>query len=594
MNTIIERIAALRLWMKEQHIDTFIIPSNDPHFSEYIANHWKSRTWISGFTGSAGTVVVTAKNAALWTDSRYFLQADKQLNDTGIELKKLKMPGTESIKQWLQNQLAGGSKVGIDGKLFSVTEYKYLKKSLAPLELLITTDPFIDIWKDRPKLPNEKVYLLPDEITGKNRKDKLNNVIQAGKFNNSVYIVTALDEIAWLLNLRGNDVKFNPVAISYAVIDFPAVHLFIASDKLPDNDRTMLEKDGTHIHPYSMFDEFLHQTDKNKQVIVNPHKLDIHAYNILYNNGIQIKEETDANGVIASLKAIKNETEIEGFRKAMVADGVAMVRFLRWLEENVGINPVTEISAGEKLYEFRAQHPDFVDESFGVISAYKDHGALPHYSATGESNVELKPEGFYLVDSGGQYRYGTTDITRTIHLGTPTSHAKEDYTLVLKGMINLSRAKFPAGTRGTQLDILARIFLWNKGKNFLHGTGHGVGHFLNVHEGTQSIRMEENPVVLQPGMVTSNEPAVYIFKQYGIRTENLIACRKFEQTDFGDFYEFETLTLCPIETKPIDMLLLEKDEREWLNNYHEMVFDKLSPFLSEDEKNWLQEKTKAI
>lgn len=594
MTNISERIANLRLWMKEQSIDAIIIPSNDPHFSEYIAPHWQGRVWISGFTGSAATVVITNKKAALWTDSRYFIQAEKQLQGTNIELKKMKMPGTESIEQWLNTQLTAGNKVGIDGKLFSVSEYNRLKQTLAPVELVLINDPFVTIWKERKTLPNGAVFLLPNEITGKSRNEKLNDVVEKGGIKNAAYIVTALDEIAWLLNMRGCDVNYNPVAIAYAIIDYPTIHLFIAPDKLTDADKKTLNTDGVKIHPYATFSEFLRQIDKGKQVIINPRKLNIQYYNILHQKGIHITDEKDINGIIASLKAVKNDVEIEGFRKAMLADGVAMVRFLKWLDENIGKQVITEISAGKKLLEFRAQHPDFVGESFGVISAYKEHGALPHYSATPDTDIPLKPEGFYLVDSGGQYRYGTTDITRTIHLGTPTSHAKEDYTLVLKGMINLSQAKFPVGTRGAQLDVLARTYLWNKGKNYLHGTGHGVGHFLNVHEGTQSIRMDENPVVLQPGMVTSNEPAIYIFKQYGIRTENLICCKKFEQTDFGDFYEFETLTLCPIDTKPIDTLLLTEYEREWLNNYHQMVLDKLTPFLSNDERIWLQEKTKSI
>lgn len=594
MNITQNRLTALRAAMKAQGIEAFIVPNSDAHFSEYTAKHWKSLCWTSGFTGSAATLVVTLTAAALWTDSRYFIQADQQLVGSGIELKKLKVAGTESVETWLQQQLAPRSKVGIDGTLFSVKQCELLEENLTGLKLTFVGDLFTDIWTDRPPLPRNKAFLLANDLVGRSRSEKLRAVVQTAKLNDALYIVTALDEVAWLLNLRGTDVLYNPVVIAYAVIEYPTVHLFIGPEQLNAQEQAALQADGVQLHDYDHYTVFLKSLDKNRNVKINSNKLTIHDYQVLKQQQVTMTEETDTFGVITSLKSCKNEIELAGFRRAMLADGVALLRFWKWLEEQMGKTSVTEVSASERLHEFRALCPDFVGDSFGTIAAYGANGAAPHYSASADNCASLAPEAFFLLDSGGQYCCGTTDITRTVHLGTPSTEECEDYTLVLKGMIALSRAKFMAGTRGAQLDVLARQYLWARGKNYLHGTGHGVGHFLNVHEGPQSIRMEDNQVSLQPGMVISNEPAIYQTGKYGIRTENLIACRKDKSTDFGDFYDFETLTLYPIDTKAIDLHLLTAEEVDWLNAYHQQVFAALGPLLNEEERLYLRTKTQKI
>jgi len=574
--------------LKHRDVEAIIIPGNDPHFSEYPAKCWKYRKWISGFTGSAGTLVVTLNDAALWVDSRYFIQAEKQLDGTDIVMQK-NLSTKLFDETWLKTRLGNGTKVGLDAKLFSVKLFETLKNSLAPLILTDIGDVFDEIYTDRPLLPESKAFLLPDEITGKSRKDKLADFAKATAPNGEIFIVSALDEIAWILNMRGSDVEYNPVVISYLIIDYPDIHLFMNEKQFSAADREQLSADGVKIHPYTDFDLFVSEIPENKTVKFNFNKTNYHIYNLLKDR-VTIHGE----GTVSFNKAIKNKVELSGFRSCMLTDGIAMFRFLKWLNENIGKIRITEITAADKLEELRVMGKDYRGLSFSTISAYGSNGALPHYSSSAESDVEIGGNSFYLVDSGAQYLTGTTDITRTMHFGNPSDEEKEDYTLVLKGMINLSMAVFPAGTRGAQLDILARKFLWARGKNFLHGTGHGVGHYLNVHEGPQSIRCEENPVALRPGMVTSNEPAIYVEGKYGIRTENLIVCEHYVKTDFGDFYSFDTLTLCPIETKSINISLMSSEEIKWLNDYHSRVYKTLSPYLDNEEVECLKTMTTAI
>ena len=597
MNTTTsEKLKLLRKYMSAQNIAAVIIPSNDPHFSEYVADRWKTREWISGFTGSAGTVVITADKAALWTDSRYFIQAEEQLKGSGIVLKKLKVEGTESIEDWIKQQLPSRARIAIDKDLYSVAEFEQLKKSLAPLCPIAYDDFFDEIWKERPGLPSEKTFVLSHELTGEATSSKLTRLreILSKQSNSYIYLVTLLDEIAWLYNIRGNDISYNPLTLAYALVTPSQAYLFMNPDKFSHQDKVALESEGVTICGYGKLQKAADSFQKERFCIFNPKKMSVGTFRILEEIGFDLITETDFNGTIASLKSLKNDTEQQGFRKAMIDDGIALVRFQRWLEEEIKNEKVTELSASARLFEFRSQNKSFMGNSFGSIMGYKEHGAIVHYSASKESDATIKPEGFLLFDTGGQYRYGTTDVTRTVHLGQPGEQEKEDYTLVLKGMIALSMAKFPAGTRGAQLDVLARQYLWSKGKNYLHGTGHGIGHFLNVHEGPQSIRMEENPVTLKPGMITSNEPGIYVEGRYGIRIENLILCMHEELEASSTFLGFETLTLAPIDLKPINKAMLIPAEVEWLNSYHNMVFERISPHLNEDESEWLKEKTKAI
>jgi Xaa-Pro aminopeptidase len=595
MNYVQDRLKNLRIELKNREVEAIIIPGNDPHFSEYPAKCWKYRKWISGFTGSAGTLTVTLDDAALWVDSRYFIQAKKQLEDTGIEMQKTDA-GKPFDESWLKKRLGSNGnsrKVGVDAKLFSVNAFETLKQSLAPLILADIGDIFDTIYPDRPALPESNAFLLPDEVTGKSRREKLAEFAQSTTPNKEIYIVAALDEIAWILNMRGADVAYNPVVISYLIVDYPDVHLFMNAKQFAENDRKQLSADGVTIHPYNEFDSFVSSIADGRTVKLNFNKINFHTYKLLKDKATIVEEKNIAE-TIAFRKAIKNEVELAGFRSCMTTDGVAMVRFLKWLNDNVGKIGITETAAAGKLEEFRKLGNNFKGLSFSTISAYGANGALPHYSPAKDSDAEITDKAFYLVDSGAQYLTGTTDLTRTLHFGNPSDEEKEDYTLTLKGMINLSMAVFPSGTRGAQLDILARKFLWEKGKNFLHGTGHGVGHYLNVHEGPQSIRSEDNPVALYPGMVTSNEPAIYIEGKYGIRIENLIACKSHDTTGFGDFYAFETLTICPIETRSINISMMSNDEIKWLNDYHQWVYDSLSPYLEKEDVEYLKTVTAAI
>lgn len=593
MNSIInERIAALRAHIAKENIQAFIIPSTDPHLSEYVAPHWQSREWISGFTGSAGTVVVTAKEAGLWTDSRYFLQADRQIEGTGIALYKEMLPETPSIPAFLSSLLQKGDTVGIDGKMFSADEVQHLQRELrqSGIHVKSIADPMQLLWSDRPAMPLAPAFVYDTKYTGKSFTEKLSAVRKKMKAAGAEsLLLSALDEIAWLLNIRGSDVHCNPVVVSYLLIERYEIHCFIQPQKVTAELASYFKANGISIHGYKEIEDYLSNTHA-ESILVNPVKTNYAIYSAICPTCRII----NGTSPIALLKAVRNEQEIIGIHAAMQRDGIALVRFLKWLEEAVPAGRETEISVDRKLHEFRAAQPLYMGESFDTIAGYKEHGAIIHYEATPETDVALKPEGFLLLDSGAQYLDGTTDITRTIALGNLTEEEKLDYTLILKGHIALAMAVFPEGTRGAQLDVLARMPIWQQHMNYLHGTGHGVGHFLNVHEGPQSIRMNENPIPLQPGMITSNEPGVYKAGSHGIRTENLVLTVPAGKGMFGNYLKFETITLCPICRKGIIKELLTAEEIKWLNKYHQTVYEKLAPDLNNDEREWLKEACKAI
>ena len=593
MNSIInERIVALRAHIAKENIQAFIIPSTDPHLSEYVAPHWQSREWISGFTGSAGTVVVTAKEAGLWTDSRYFLQADRQIEGTGIALYKEMLPETPSIPAFLSSLLQKGDTVGIDGKMFSADEVQHLQRELRQSGIYVKSiaDPMQLLWSDRPAMPLAPAFVYDTKYAGKSFTEKLSAVRKKMKAAGAEsLLLSALDEIAWLLNIRGSDVHCNPVVVSYLLIERYEIHCFIQPQKVTAELASYFKANGISIHGYKEIEYYLSNTHA-ESILVNPVKTNYAIYSAICPTCRII----NGTSPIALLKAVRNEQEISGIHAAMQRGGIALVRFLKWLEEAVPAGRETEISVDRKLHEFRAAQPLYMGESFDTIAGYKEHGAIVHYEATPETDVALKPEGFLLLDSGAQYLDGTTDITRTIALGNLTEEEKLDYTLILKGHIALAMAVFPEGTRGAQLDVLARMPIWQQHMNYLHGTGHGVGHFLNVHEGPQSIRMNENPIPLQPGMITSNEPGVYKAGSHGIRTENLVLTVPAGEGMFGNYLKFETITLCPICRKGIIKELLTAEEIKWLNKYHQTVYEKLAPDLNNNEREWLKEACKAI
>lgn len=592
--TIPQRLAALRQWMESRGLGAFVVPSNDPHFSEYVAPHWGCRAWISGFDGSAGTVVVTAEQAALWTDSRYFLQAEAQLEGSGMELQRMGVAGTPTLAEWLQKSLHANSVVGVDGALFSRTAFDQFHRELVEqqLELRATDDPFQAIWEGRPPMPSKTVIELPERYSGESAVQKLRRIRQQQP-SDAVRIVAVLDEIAWTLNLRGEDIDYNPLFISYLAVEPQRAVLFIQPGKISTTVvATLRQQAGVEVAPYETFADYL-STLGGRAVVINPNGLDTRSWEVLEQAGARLIQESTPYGAISAMKAIKNQTEITGFRQAMERDGVALVRFERWLEGVVrsGARP-TERQIAEQLHAFRATGEEFRGESFETIAGYGDHGAIVHYSVTPESDRPIDTESFLLIDSGGQYLCGTTDITRTYHFGHPTAEQRRDYTAVLKGMIDLSATQFPVGSRGAQLDVLARRYLWAQGDNYLHGTGHGIGHFLCVHEGPQSIRMNENPVILQPGMIQSCEPGLYRAGSHGIRIENLILVTEEGAPD--GFLRFETLTLCPISTAALDINALERPQREWFNRYHAEVYRRLAPRLTPDEQAWLREKTQPV
>ena len=577
--------------MAAEGISAFIVPSTDPHSGEYVPAHWESRKWISGFTGSAGTAVITLSDGGLWTDSRYFLQAADQLQGSGLTLFKDRLPETPSIAEWLGSVLKTGDKVGIDGWVNSISEAMQLKKALQSygLELVTVDDPFHTLWKDRPSLPLDPPFILPLEYSGEPCKQKIGRIRKVLQEEGAKgLLISALDEIAWVLNMRGTDVHCNPVFVGYLLITADAATLYIHPDKLTAETRSYLTENQIQAKGYSQVAQDLEEyKEENLQLSGSTNYA-------LYQAASLHSKVLLHDSPVLYMKAIKNETEIAGFHQAMLRDGVAMVNFLCWLEEAVKSGKETEITIDRKLYAFRAAQKDFKGISFDTIAGYQAHGAIVHYEATEETAATLQPEGFLLLDSGAQYLDGTTDITRTISLGPVTEDQKKDYTLILKGFIQLSMAHFPYGTCGTQLDVLARQFIWKAGMNYGHGTGHGVGHFLNVHEGPHQFRMNHMPALLLPGMTVTNEPGVYKAGRYGVRTENTMLIVKDQTTEFGEFYKFEPLTLCPIDLKPLLPELLSPEEKEWLNSYHQQVYTSLSPFLSQEQKGWLAKATMAV
>lgn len=593
-NEIPERVSAIRQFMEEKQLDLFIVPSTDAHLSEYPPKHWESRKWISGFTGSAGTAVVTKDKAGVWTDSRYFLQAADELKDTGFELFKMGQAGTPDMTDWVIEQAGNGGTVGIDGLVYAASDAKTLKAKLDAKGIRLETslDPFAAIWKERPEIPTNKAFTLPDTVAGESVTNKIKRInAELKKVDADGLIIVTLDAVAWTFNLRGNDVDYNPVTVAYAYVSEKETVLFIDPEKLTDEIAEAYKKQGIKITDYNDIFEYVAGLPENATVCITGSKIN---YKLLQTIPALCKI-VDIPSPVDLMKSVKNATELKGFRNAMIKDGVALVKFYMWLEKAVPAGEVTEVTVEEKLCEYRSQQDLFVGESFGTIAGYAGNGAVIHYHASPETCLQVQPEGILLIDSGAQYKDGTTDITRTVTVGKLSRQMKKDYTLVLKGHIALATAIFPEGTRGSQLDILARKALWENELTYWHGTGHGIGHFLNVHEGPQNIRLEENPTQLKPGMVTSNEPGVYRANQYGIRIENLIVTQEYKKTkEFGTFYNFETITLCPIDTKPIVKKLLTKEEIKWFNNYHKMVFRKLKKYLNKEETAWLKRKTKAI
>ncbi len=595
ISEIKNRLTALRKQMQTHQLSAFIVPSTDPHSGEYVPEHWESRKWISGFTGSAGTAVITLEDAGLWTDSRYFIQAEEQLAGTGIRLFKDRLPETPSITEWLGSILKKGDKVGIDGWVNSHQEASGIQQELKTygVELeTMTQDIFDAIWENRPGLPQTPVFILDETRTGTSCTDKISRIQEAiAKNGASAIILSALDEIAWTLNLRGDDVHCNPVFISYLLISKEGHTLYILEEKITEEVRQYLNLHHVEIKSYSALAEDLRTFEESHQGILQISPL---ANEALYNLSAQYADTIVQASPVALMKAVKNESEQAGFRKAMERDGVALVKFLRWLKEAVATGNETELSVDKKLYELRAEQADFKGISFDTIAGYKEHAAIVHYEATPETDIPLKPEGLLLLDSGAQYLDGTTDITRTIALGPLTEEEKTDYTLVLKGHLHLQNAHFPAGTCGTQLDVLARIAMWKAGINYLHGTGHGIGHFLCVHEGPHQIRMNHMPTLLEPGMIVTDEPGIYKGGRHGIRTENTLLIVPAQETEFGKFYRFEPLTLCPIDKEAIAIDLMTDEELTWLNEYHQLVYHRLYPLLNEEEQAWLKEATNPL
>ena len=593
-HTINERVGRLRSWMKENGFTAFVFPSSDPHNSEYVADHWKSREWISSFSGSAGTAVVTLEHAALWTDSRYFIAAEKELNGTGFQLMKLRVEGTPSVSEWLASELSTYEKavVGLDGNVNSFAEVAAMEQELATkgnITVRTDVDPMAELWTDRPVIPDNMVSLHPLEYSGESTSSKISRVrkhlLDCGADG---LLVTALDEIAWVLNLRGSDVHCNPVFVSYLLISPENITLYINNVKLPEEVKAYLVSEHIDVQAYESVVEGL-RLYAGKSLLV-----DMSSTNYSLATAVPFEKVCSGVSPIASMKAVKNKVEQDGFRAAMLRDGVAVVKFLAWLKSAVEAGGQTEISLDDRLTALRAEQPKFKGISFDTIVGYEAHGAVVHYEATPETDIPVQPHGLVLIDSGAQYLDGTTDITRTIALGELSEEQRRVYTLVLKGHIQLDMCRFPAGACGSQIDALARAPMWREGYNYMHGTGHGVGSYLNVHEGPHQIRMEWRPAPLQAGMTVTNEPGIYLEGKFGVRIENTLLIVPAESTAFGDFLKFETLTLAPIDTAPIVLEMLGTEEREWLNNYHRRVYESLSPYLEGNEKEWLRKATLPI
>ena len=604
MNPVNQRIEDLREVLRREHLSAFIFPSTDPHQGEYIPDHWKGREFISGFNGSAGTAVVTLTSAALWTDSRYFIAAADQLKGTEFQLMKLKIEGTPTIAEWLGKECGAGAEVAIDGWCSSANAVKDLIADLRKeggITIRTNLDPLKMIWRDRPAIPENPVEIFPMQYAGESCHDRIDRIRQAlRKQHADGMLMAALDDIAWTLNLRGTDVHCNPVFVSYLLISSKAVTLYINKVKLTAEVLAYLKAEGIQVEDYEQVENGLKQYFEYN-ILLDPDEVNYRLYEIVKNKGkLDNRPQTEIveeESPVKRMKTVKNETEIAGFRNAMLKDGIAMVKFLHWLSGYIGkpeISEITEIGIDQKLTAFRAEQPLYRDISFDTIAGYGTHAAIVHYEATPETDIPLQPKGMLLLDSGAQYLDGTTDITRTIALGPLTDLEKQIYTLVLKGHIQIELCKFPSGASGTQIDILARKDMWREGLNYLHGTGHGVGTYLNVHEGPHQFRMEWKPAPLVAGMTITDEPGIYLPDRCGARTENTLLIIPFKETEFGKFLQFESLTLCPIDKAPIVLDMMTSEEIEWLNAYHQRVFDILSPHLSSEESAWLREACSAI
>ena len=590
-NIINQRLEVLREVLRREHLGAFIFPSTDPHQSEYVADHWKAREWISGFNGSAGTAVVTLTSAALWTDSRYFLAAEEQLSGTEFQLMKLKMPGTPTIAEWLSKEMTDATEVGIDGTCCSTSEARQLINDLrhnGGLTLRTNFDPLKEIWSNRPVKPTNPIETYPLQYSGEPTKEKISRIRQALRERHADgMLIAALDDIAWTLNLRGTDVHCNPVFIAYLLISTTSVTLYINKEKLTPEVATYLKAEGIETDDYRNIAKGLKDYFEYN-ILLDPDEVSYTLYKAVKCNVIE------AESPVKRMKTVKNAQEIAGFKSAMLRDGIALVKFLRWLKPAVEAGGQTEISIDQKLTALRAEQPLFRGISFDTIAAYGSHGAIVHYEATPETDVSLRPEGLLLLDSGAQYMDGTTDITRTIALGPVTDEQRRVYTLVLKGHIQIELAKFPSGISGTQLDVLAKQAMWRDGLTYLHGTGHGVGTYLCVHEGPHQIRMEWKPAPLVSGMTVTDEPGIYLPNRFGVRIENTLLITPYRETEFGQFLQFEPLTLCPIDTTPIIVDMLTPEELDWLNVYHQTVYNSLLPYLSEDEGQWLKQATAPL
>jgi len=589
--TICERVERLRKFLQEHHLGAYIFPSTDPHCGEYIPNHWMTREWISGFNGSAGTAVVTLEDAALWTDSRYFLAASEQLEGTPFQLMKLKIPGTPSIAEWLSQVLPKGTCVGMDGWVNTIADVRDMSEELEfhDLKLELGNDPAEQLWEERPALPDLPIEIQPLEFAGETTSSKLERLRKAMRdLHVEGTIVSQLDEIAWLCNLRGQDVHCNPVFVGYMIVTQEVTILYVNSQKLTSEVRNYLKEQNIQQKEYGeILEDLKHYREDSLVIDPSTSNWELIAH-------LPECKVVEHNSIIAPMKAIKNEAEIQGYRNAMLRDGIAMVKFLKWLKPAVEAGGETEISVDEKLTSLRAQQPLYRGTSFDTIAGYGHHGAIVHYEATPETDIPLEPRGLLLLDSGAQYQDGTTDITRTIALGPLTEQEKIDYTLVLRGHIRLAMCKFPAGSSGTQIDVCARYAMWQEGVNYLHGTGHGVGSYLNVHEGPHQIRMNYMPAPLWAGMTVTNEPGIYRAGSHGVRTENTMLITHYKEGEFGEFLQLEALTLCPIDKTPILREMMQQDEIQYLNEYHQRVYRELAPHLNEEERAWLEDACAAF
>ncbi len=590
------RLTAIRTLMERKRVDALIVTSSDPHLGEYVPDHWRVIRWLTGFTGSAANVVITKSFAGLWTDSRYFIQAEDQLKGSGFTLVRLRVPHTPEFIGWLGENITEGGKVAVDGRLISAVQLRMLMAAVAPhnAKVSLTADLISPLWDDRPPLPDSPAYELPAEFCGESRSDKVNRVREGMTANRADYqLLTAADDVMWLLNVRGNDIRYSPLLLSFALVSTQQVLLFADEEKIPGSLRSALDKDGVVLLPYDSITSVLSHLDDGSAIMLSPSTTSA-ALARAVPRRVRIIEDVT---VATRLKAVKNSTELNNIRKVMVRDGVALTRFFHWLEESVGRNRVTELSASGMMESLRREQEGCMGPSFSTIAAYNAHAALPHYVPDDDTDAVLESPGIFLLDSGGQYYGGTTDITRTVALGRTGENTRRDFTLALKGTISLAMARFPYGTRGYQLDVLARKALWENGMNYGHGTGHGVGCFLNVHEGPQAIGTSaagDLKTVLEPGMVLSDEPAFYRQGEYGFRTENLLVCAEDRETDYGRFLKFETVTLCYIDSTLTEVSLLDEGELTWLNEYHEHVYKSLAHFLEPGIREWLRKKTAPL